>query len=315
MRTIFTTSILLFIFAITTAHYAHADDTPPIDAGVIVVDAGTASGLPASASQLPDLTLHPAEAYSEASKAKNTSWALLVYFALVSLFKALAYAREKLGSVPIVGALAKWLATGKVAMVVAGIGAVGAAGYNVLVNGGTLVAALVVSGSAIAGAMHSTTQPTDAAPNVPTPKLPVAKALPMIAIFMLAIGYNASACTSAQKATATTTVSTAATTGITCAKTDLEQILASNGITLAATVLGYVQNSSSDVALDTELVELEKIAKADAIACAVQAASTVVPFVAMTSAAAPPARPSSATTAAAAIKRHGWVFAKPATSS
>lgn len=171
MRTILASVALLFVFMITTAHRAHADDPPlaAADAGV-TMDAGTASGLPATASQLPDLTAHPVELYSEAKQAKATSWALLVYFALVSLFKAMAYARDKLGSVPVVGALAKWLATGKVAMVVAGIGAVGAAGYNVLVNGGTLVAALVVSASAIAGVMHSTTQPTESAPVVPVAK-------------------------------------------------------------------------------------------------------------------------------------------------
>lgn len=164
MRTIFLSVALAFVFLITTRH-AYADDPPPIDAGVSM-DAGTASGLPSSATQLPDV-MHPADAYTDAKMAQKTSWALLIYFALVMLFKALAYARDKLGSVPLLGALAKWLATGKVAMVVAGIGAVGAAGYNVLVNGGTFIAAVVASGVAIAGAMHSTTQPTESAPVVP----------------------------------------------------------------------------------------------------------------------------------------------------
>lgn len=108
---------------------------------------------------LHDPTKDPIAAWDDAKAAKRTSWPLAVWAVLAMLGKALAYGAGKLDGVPLLGALARWLAKGKAAMVVAGIGAVGAAGFDVLINGGTLTAALVASGVAIAGVTHSTTQP------------------------------------------------------------------------------------------------------------------------------------------------------------
>jgi hypothetical protein len=120
--------------------------------------APTGSAAPAPADTVHNPVTSPAAAYDEVKEAKRTSWPLLVWLALVMLGKALAYSADALAKAPIIGKLAAWLAKGKAAMAVAALGAVGAAGYNVLVNGGTVVAALVASGAAIGGVLHSTTR-------------------------------------------------------------------------------------------------------------------------------------------------------------
>lgn len=102
----------------------------------------------------------PVAAWDDVKAARKTSWALAVWLVLAMLGKLLAYGRDKVKGWPIVGALASWLAKGKGAMLVAGIGAVGAAGYDALLAGGSWVAALVASGVALAGITHSTTQTT-----------------------------------------------------------------------------------------------------------------------------------------------------------
>ncbi len=140
---------------------------PPSDAGTVIVpamvDAGAAPVVtPADA--LPNPLERPAQAMDDAKLARKTSWPLAVWAALAMAGKALAYGRDKMQGMPVFDDLATWLSKGKHAMWVAAVGAVGAAGYNVMVSGGTLVAALLASGIAIAGLSHSTTK--GAAPSV-----------------------------------------------------------------------------------------------------------------------------------------------------
>lgn len=101
---------------------------------------------------------HPIQAWDEARAAKKSGWAMLVFFCLVALTKALAYGRDKLQGLPLIGWAAKRLSVGKTAMIVAGIGAVGCAGYDVLIGGGSPTAALFAAGAALGGVMHSTTK-------------------------------------------------------------------------------------------------------------------------------------------------------------
>lgn len=140
---------------------------PPAPPAATAAGSSSTSGSAAAPAHKPsdDLdnpAVNPIAAWDDAKAARKTSWPLAVWAVLAMVGKALAYGADKLKGVPVLGKLASMLATGKTAMVVAGIGAVGAAGFDVLANGGTLTAALVASGVAIAGAMHSTTQPKPA---------------------------------------------------------------------------------------------------------------------------------------------------------
>ena len=140
------------------------------DAGVALIEpmsAGSAAGSAAvpvapvvasPSSALPNPATSPVAAWDEAKAARKTSWPLLVFALLVMLSKALAYGREALKGLPVVGKAAEWLSVGKRAMLVAGFATVGAAGYDVLMAGGSLVAALIAAGVAVAGALHSTTK-------------------------------------------------------------------------------------------------------------------------------------------------------------
>jgi len=130
-----------------------AEPTVTINAG-----SGAVVVLPPKAADLPNPAEHPVAAWDDAKAAKKTGWPLFVFACLVMLGKALAYGREKLKSWPVVGKAAAWLSVGKRAMLVAGFGTVGAAGYDVLIAGGSLVAALFAAGVAVAGALHSTTK-------------------------------------------------------------------------------------------------------------------------------------------------------------
>ncbi len=116
----------------------------------------------------PVATLHdpleaPLAALDDARAAKKTSWPLAVFAVLAMLTKALAYGAATLRGMPLIGVAAKWLATDKHAMWIAGLGTLVAAGYNTLVTGGTWVAVIVAIGVASAGLVHSTTQPAKAA--------------------------------------------------------------------------------------------------------------------------------------------------------
>jgi hypothetical protein len=144
---------------------AQSVDAPP---GVTVipamVDAGAGSDVtaapatPAPHDAVTNPAEHPVQAWDEVKATKKGGWPLVVYFALVALTKALAYGRDKLQGMPGLGWIARRLSVGKTAMIVAGLGALAAAGYDVLAAGGSITAALMASGLALAGAMHSTTK-------------------------------------------------------------------------------------------------------------------------------------------------------------
>ena len=126
---------------------AVADASPPLAAPVI-----------ATASTLHDPIEHPLAALDDVRTSKKTGWPLAVFAILVMLMKAIAYSSAKLQGMPLIGAAAKWLAIGKRAMIVAGVGTIAAAGYNTLATGGTWAAVIVALGVAGAGVLHSTTQ-------------------------------------------------------------------------------------------------------------------------------------------------------------
>lgn len=147
----------------------HADGSAGVDAGVVtsvgsgsavisLTIAPTAPTLP-PAIALPDPLEHPLAAIDQVKQAKQVGWPLLVGAILVMVTKALAYASTHAIPLPLVDRLAAWLAVGKRAVAVAAAGTLAAVGYNTLVAGGTWVAALIATGLAAAGLMHSTTQP------------------------------------------------------------------------------------------------------------------------------------------------------------
>lgn len=138
--------------------------TVPATAGSDSSTSGSAAPVHKPSDDLDNPAKNPIAAWDDAKAARRTSWPLAVWAVLAMLGKALAYGATALAGVPLLGKLAAWMAKGKGAMVVAGVGAVGAAGFDVLANGGTLTAALVASGVAIAGVTHSTTQPKPGAP-------------------------------------------------------------------------------------------------------------------------------------------------------
>lgn len=107
---------------------------------------------------VPNPVTSPVAAWDEAKAARKGGWAILVFFVLVALTKALAYGRDKLKGMPGIGWIARRLAVGKTAMIVAGVGAVAAAGYDVIAQGGSVTSALFAAGVALAGALHSTTK-------------------------------------------------------------------------------------------------------------------------------------------------------------
>lgn len=130
------------------------------DGSAEVVAAPVAAEQPAPAphDSIDNPLTSPVAAWDDLKAAKKVSWPMLIWAALAMLGKALAYGAEKFKTWPVIGKLASWLAQGKRAMVVAGLGALGAAGFDVLASGGSWVAALIASGVAIAGTLHSTTQ-------------------------------------------------------------------------------------------------------------------------------------------------------------
>lgn len=162
-RISFIVALLLFASPV----YAQA---VPDDAGLVVVPALVDAG-PTAPTVITTTTTeikpsdvivnpaeHPVQALGEAKAARKSGWAMLLFFCLVAITKALAYGRDKLAGLPLLGKAATWLATGKRAVLVAGLAAVGAAGYDILAGGGTVTAALFAAVTAYAAALHSTTK-------------------------------------------------------------------------------------------------------------------------------------------------------------
>jgi hypothetical protein len=159
---------ILIVLGLSAVSPALADDAP--DGGAVIVPAFIDAGPPpmldaglVTAPAPPSAAVHdPAEAplaaWDDAKAARKAGWPVLVFFVLVAISKALAYGREKLAAVPLIGKLALWLSTGKRAVALAALGVVGVAGYDKLMSGGSLTSALVAAGVAASGLMHSTTK-------------------------------------------------------------------------------------------------------------------------------------------------------------
>ncbi len=162
---ILVSSFVLTVIGIKIAGADNGAATVQVDAGPAASpDAAVAGTGPGTSSLAPLSQLHdpleaPLAALDDARAARKTSWPLAVFAVLAMVTKALAYGAKALQGLPVIGAAAKWLATDKHAMWVAGLGTLAAAGYNTLATGGTWVALLVALGVAAAGLTHSTTQP------------------------------------------------------------------------------------------------------------------------------------------------------------
>lgn len=159
MRRIVLSIALLFVLAGPALADGSADPVVAADHSEAAGSAaGSAAATPPPSASVPDPAEHPVQAWDDAKAARKSGWPVLVFFVLVALTKALAYGRDKLAGMPGIGWIAARLAKGKAAMIVAGVAALGAAGYDALANGGSLTAALMAAGVALAGALHSTTK-------------------------------------------------------------------------------------------------------------------------------------------------------------
>lgn len=139
---------------------AHAS---PADAGSdIGSDSAAALHLP-SAGQLPDPAESPIAAIDDVRLLARTGWAATVFGCLLMLTKLAAYlSASSLQNVPVLGAVAAWLAVGRRTVIVSGLGTVAAAGYNAVLLGGSWAAAAVAAGVALAGLVTPSTVPRKA---------------------------------------------------------------------------------------------------------------------------------------------------------
>ena len=132
-------SVLVAFFLVIGVRAAFADGS------------GSGSGL-GSAATLHDPTTAPSDAFSDLKLAKTAGWAVLAFAALLMASKVAA----KLGSKVLI--LAK-LGTGKIAVVIAGVGAIAAAGYDAALGSGSWTAALMAAVVAIAHYFDATPKP------------------------------------------------------------------------------------------------------------------------------------------------------------
>jgi hypothetical protein len=143
---------------------AYADDGSGAGSVATAIDAGSGSAVaPAPAAPSVDALHNPAQAplaaFDDLKAAKKLGWAMALFAALVMLLKAVAYVKDKLGGVPLLGKLAAWLAVNKRAVWIAGLGAGCAAAYNALAEGGTWMAALMLVAAKVFALMSPTTEP------------------------------------------------------------------------------------------------------------------------------------------------------------
>jgi hypothetical protein len=138
---------------------ASADAPALLDAG-----SGSSSATAAPADQLHNPVQSPVLAFDDVAAAKKLGWAAMLFAILVMATKALAYAKDHLEGVPLVGKLAAWLSVTKRAMYVSGIGAGATAAYNAIALGGTWMAAVFVGGGLFLALTHpfGTPAPTPA---------------------------------------------------------------------------------------------------------------------------------------------------------
>lgn len=114
-------------------------DAQPVDAGPVLVEPFIGAGpAPAPAAPKPSDSLDnpatdPVAAWDDAKAAKKIGWVALVFALGVMLAKLAGTLGKSIRQLA-------WLDKGKTAVVVGGVLAVGAAGYDTLASGGSLLA-------------------------------------------------------------------------------------------------------------------------------------------------------------------------------
>lgn len=134
-------------------------------------DPGPGSGAivsPTPADHLHDPLTSPGEAWADEKIAWTTSWVTGIFAALVLVTKGLGTARTTLRGWPVLGGIAVWLAIGKRAVIVAGVGTVAATAYNALVSGGSWAAAVIAAIVAGVGLLHPYVDPSQATASAST---------------------------------------------------------------------------------------------------------------------------------------------------
>lgn len=147
------------MLACSQLHAANAD--PVMDAGVSASAAAAPAPAEHPSDKLHDIS-NPIAAWDDARAAHKVGWPLAVFAVLVMFTKGLAYGKNKLSAVPLLGRLARWLSVGRRAMAVAAVGTFGSAGYDVMIGGGSVVAAMIAGGIAAAGLLSPTHEPKPA---------------------------------------------------------------------------------------------------------------------------------------------------------
>lgn len=125
----------VLVFALTKLAGADGSGSGSGSANVVVgsgsaVGSGSGSAQPSDA--LHDPLKEPAAVIDDVKAARHQSWPLAVLVALIAVTKSLAF---------LPGTVGKWFATGKQAMVVAGVLGVTVALYNAVALGGSWYAA------------------------------------------------------------------------------------------------------------------------------------------------------------------------------
>lgn len=117
------------------------------DAGVVLVDAGTASvAAPTPAEQLANPVDDPLAAIDDAGQAKKQGWSLFALALVVMLTAGLARAAERWPTWPVLESIAK---NKTVLYVIACVAAMGAASYNAAFDGGSPYAIAYAAGGAL----------------------------------------------------------------------------------------------------------------------------------------------------------------------
>lgn len=119
---------------------------------LVEAGSGSATAAPTPADSIADPISDPVEAYSDAKAAQKQGWAALACCLLVMASLVVGRLGRNMKTLA-------WLAKGKWAVIVGGVGAAAAAGYNAAIEGGSPYAVLFALG--MAAAMWWNAQPSD----------------------------------------------------------------------------------------------------------------------------------------------------------
>lgn len=150
-------ALALVIMLVKLSHADVGSGSAGSGSVVAVVDAGSGSAASSTpADKLADPVDNPTAAYDDLKAAKRESWPVLAFAIVLMLARVVGKAGK---SVPL---LAK-LATGRVAVVVAGAAAVAAAGYNAAFAGGSAIALITAVVATALAYWNSQAAPTKVA--------------------------------------------------------------------------------------------------------------------------------------------------------